>query len=492
MKRIIQCFSLHLLTTIACTVSAPSMAAAKQSDPAAPKPLAVSQSKPNIIFYLADDQDIGDYGCYGNELIHTPAADRLASEGMRFSSAFTGQAICAPSRSQLYTGNYPLKNGAFLNHSAVKRDQVSISKYLSDQGYDVILAGKSHVKPKSVFKWDQEWDHVEKEGVPREYIPLDQIETYFQNAQKPFCMFIASMYPHGPYFDVKGKKASDFKFYPYNQSDKKSQAAIDNTAGYYRSVEEDNTQLERVLDFVDQYIGQNTLFIYSSDHGVSGKYTVYDRGLNVPFVARWPGVIKPGSKSDIMIHYTDVLPTFVEIAGGSPPESVDGKSFLPVLNGSKEEIHDYVYGVRTNQNILNAKVFPSRMIRSKKFKYIRNLNSMEVVEQNMGDNQYVNAFIRRGAEKYPDVPYEELYDVEIDPYEQNNLAQDPAYQATKKELGDAMIAWMMEQGDVLTGEPGTMPILKAQFKLDEPSKYNKVPKGLQNTLKNEDYLDLRR
>ncbi len=173
--------TLSLLAAIAFSASHSIGNPSAAGDLAALKPPAVSQSKPNIIFYLADDQDIGDYGSYGNPLIHTPAADRLASEGMLFTSAFTGQAICAPSRSQLYTGNYPLKNGAFLNHVSVKRDQVSISKYLADEGYEVILAGKSHVKPESVFKWDHEWDHVSKEGVPREYIPLEQIEAYFQS-----------------------------------------------------------------------------------------------------------------------------------------------------------------------------------------------------------------------------------------------------------------------------------------------------------------------
>ena len=81
-----------------------------------------SSLRPNIIFYLADDQDKYDYGCYGNEKVHTPAVDQLAKEGMLFENAFTGQAICAPSRSMLYTGNYPLKNGCFLNHIKTKRN----------------------------------------------------------------------------------------------------------------------------------------------------------------------------------------------------------------------------------------------------------------------------------------------------------------------------------------------------------------------------------
>lgn len=447
-------------------------------------------AKPNIIFYLADDQDIADYGCYGNERVHTPAVDHLAQEGMRFTRAFTGQAICAPSRSQLYTGNYPLKNGAFLNHVPVKSDQVSIATHMEQLGYEVVLAGKSHVKPNSVFNWHQEWPSVEKERVPRKYIPLEQIESYFQNAKKPFCMFIASMYPHGKYFDVKDANPDSIKFHPYNKYLKSSQAQIDKKAGYYLSIAEDNKQLEHVLEFVDKHLGEDTLFIYSSDHGVSGKYSLYDRGLNVPLIARWPGVISTGSQSDQLVHYTDVIPTFIEIAGGTPPSDIDGKSFFSILKGNEEPIHQYVYGVRTNQNILAAKVFPSRMIRSERYKYIRNLNALEVLDQNLGDNPRVNAFIRLGAEKYPNTPYEELYDLANDPHEQNNLAKVTVYAELKEEMAAELIAWMKRQNDILSGEPGTMPLIHSQYKLDEPSTWNKVPEGLEHTLKQEDYLKL--
>lgn len=447
-------------------------------------------AKPNIVFYLADDQDIGDYGCYGNDLVHTPAVDRLAKEGMLFSRAFTGQAICAPSRSQLYTGNYPVRNGAFLNHVPVKDDQLSVVARMEGLGYEVVLAGKSHVKPSSVFDWSHEWPPVEKEGVPRKYIPLDQIESYFENAEKPFCMFIASMYPHGKYFDVEGADPESIKFFPYNQNLKSSQAQVDKKAGYYLNIAEDNAQLEKVLDFVDEHLGENTLFIYSSDHGVSGKYTLYDRGLNVPLIARWPGVIEAGSRSGQLAHYTDVVPTFMEIAGGSAPQDIDGKSFLKILKGSDEAIHEYVYGVRTNQNILAAKVFPSRMVRSQRYKYIRNLNSLEVLEQNLGENSRVNAFIRLGAERYPKTPYEELYDLENDPHERNNLAQDPQYADVKERLAVELLAWMKRQGDILSGEPGTMPLIRSRYRLDVPSRWNKVPEGLENTLRDEDFLKL--
>jgi len=451
-----------------------------------------NQKQPNIIFYLADDQDVYDYGCYGNEKVHTVAVDRLAKEGILFANAFTAQAICAPSRSQLFTGNYPLKNGCFANHTATKPDIKSVTTYMKTLGYEVILAGKSHVKPSSVYQWDKEWEPVPKKDVPRDYIPLDSIENYLKTAKKPFCMFITSKYPHGKYFDVKNPDVNDLKFYPFNESKKSSIAYVESRAGYYRSIEEDNTQIEKVLDLIDTYLNDNTLFIYSADHGVSGKFTVKDIGLKVPFVVRWPRVVKAGTTSNQLIHYTDVLPTFIEAAGGIVPENMDGKSFLPLLKGEDVTINNYIYGVRTNQNILNSEIFPSRMIRNQRYKYIRNFNAKEVVNQNLTGNSNVDYFIKRGANAHKNEPFEELYDLQNDPFEQNNLAQNPEFKLMKAQLAKDMFAWMKAQNDILDETIGNMPIITAKgergFKLDRDTPTRKIPDSIKNTLTKDNYI----
>ena len=449
-------------------------------------------AQPNIVFFLADDQDVYDYGCYGNEKVKTPAVDRLAKEGMLFNNAFTGQAICAPSRAQLFTGNYPLKNGCFANHTGTKPSVESVTKRMKQLGYEVVLAGKSHVKPKSVYDWDRQWDPVPKKGVPREYIPLDSIAAYFKKAQKPFCMFITSKYPHGEYFDVKNPKADAIKFFPFNAHKKKSASFVKSKAGYYRSIEEDNRQLEKVLQLVDDHLDKNTLFIYSADHGVSGKFTVKDVGLRVPLVVRWPGVVKPGTESSQLVHYTDVLPTFIAIAGGKASANMDGKSFLPLLQGKNIEINQYVYGVRTNQNILQSEIFPSRMIRDKRYKYIRNFNSIEVLDKNLGDKPNVNVFIKRGAMKFKDEPFEAFYDLQNDPFEQHNLIEKPEYRDTIDQLKKDMFSWMEGQGDFLEEQPGYMPLITPKgtggFKLDQDTRRRTIPDSLKNSLKKGDYV----
>ncbi|NNF32614.1 MAG: sulfatase [Saprospiraceae bacterium] len=449
----------------------------------------IERELPNMIIFLSDDQDIYDYGCYGNEKVKTPSVDRLSREGILFENAFTAQAICAPSRSQLLTGLYPLKNGCFANHTQTKPDIESLTKQMRSLGYEVIRAGKSHLKPSGVFDWDKAWNGKPKEGVPRDYIPLDSIEYYFKHAQKPFFMLIASYLPHGPYYEVDNPSVDHIKFYPFNDHKKDDASFVKKKAGYYRSIEEDNVQLDKVLKLVEDYLDDNTLFIYSADHGVSGKFSVKDVGLKVPFIARWPGVIEPGSRSDQLIHYVDVLPTLLDIAGGEVNKDMDGKNFLPLLKGEDVEIHDYVYGVRTNQNILKSEVFPSRMIRDKRYKYIRNFNSLEVLDKNLGDKPNVNVFIRRGAMAFKDEPFEELYDLQEDPFEQVNLIDNPEYKNIKTRLMKDMFTWMKEQGDFLNDQIGVMPIISApNFKLDEETIRRTIPDSLKNTLQQADYF----
>jgi len=110
--------------------------------------------KPNILLILADDLSWFDIGCYGSKDVKTPHIDKLASEGMLFSSVFTGTAMCSPTRQQLYTGLFPVRNGAMANHSKVKPGTKSMVHHLSDLGYKVSLYGKKHIGPVASFPFE--------------------------------------------------------------------------------------------------------------------------------------------------------------------------------------------------------------------------------------------------------------------------------------------------------------------------------------------------
>ena len=438
-----------------------------------------TELKPNIIFYLADDQDQIDYGIYGNNLVKTPAVDKLAKEGIKFNNAYTTQAICAPSRSQIFTGLYPLKNGCMANHISVKNNLKDVNDYMQEIGYDVILAGKSHVKPNSVFNWSYYFKNIGK------FLPIEKIESYISNSKKPFCMFITSDFPHGPF--PKNTNYSDDMIFevPY---DKKH--PMYNKKGYYQNIENDNDQLQNILDIVDKYnMKNNTMFIYASDHGLRGKWRVGEVGLKVPLIIRWPDVIKQNTINNGLINLVDILPTLLDVVNNEVPNQLDGVSFKNILIDGGESKRKFTYGVSTWQNVRDAKVFPSRSVRDSKFKLIVNFNSKEVYKNNLGDNQYVNEFIKLGALAFPNTPFEELYDLENDPYELNNLIKNPDYDIQLESLRIELKRWMKSQNDFLI--TNKMPLIKPTLHpLDKDTQWTSVTKRLRNTIKDSDYLDL--
>ena len=436
----------------------------------------ISTSKPNFIFYLADDQNQLDYGCYGNPNVSTFNIDKLSDEGMRFTNFYTAEAICAPARSQIYTGMYPVKSGAMANHIGVKPTIKSITSYLKTAGYEVVLAGKSHVKPDNVFDWTyffESQDHIN--------LPLEAIDGYLKNVKKPFCLILASDFPHGPYPATSNYTASDIFPLPYRGV---------NNPGYYQNIDDDNVQLGKILKMVDDYgLRDNSMFMYASDHGISGKYSLKEQGLKVPFVVRWPGVIIANTTATTIHSFCDVLPTFLEAANTTIPASIDGKSFLKTLKGDKQEVNEYIYGVSTYQNIRTCRVFPGRMVRDARFKLIVNYNSHEVANSNLGTNSIINEFIKIGANAFPNSPYEELYDLSVDPYQKNNLAKNTSYKTQKDKLTQALKTWMIAQNDFLLTDK--MPLLKPTLNpLDEQSQWNAVPANLEGKLTNDDYIQL--
>jgi len=229
--------------------------------------------------------------------------------------------------------------------------------------------------------------------------------------------------------------------------------------------------------------------MYTSDHGNFGKFSVSNAGLNMPMLIRWPQLEHRNIASDALIAFTDILPTFLELAGGTIPADRDGQSFKEVLKSPQSDFREYAYGVSEHQNIWIPQVFPSRMVTDGRWKYTRNFNAYEVHEQNFGSNEDVNALIRAGAEKNQDIPYEELYDLDNDPYELNNLAGNKELAEIKERLVDELYRWMKSQGDYLA-EEGPLPLFHpTHFALDQKNKLYTPPAGTENRLTEADYRE---
>ncbi|MCL2647865.1 MAG: sulfatase [Phycisphaerales bacterium] len=413
--------------------------------------------KPNILMIIADDHGYHDSGAYGNSEVRTPNIDRLAKQSLRFTNYFTPAPICAPARSSLYTGLYPVKNGAHPNHSQVYDQVQSLPHYLKPFGYRVGLAGKTHIAPPKNF--------------PFEYLPLPLNEKAiadFIAKPGPFCLIVASPRPHTPW-SRGGYDPATLTLPPYLVDTPETRQAL---ADYYHDVTEFDKHIGMCLDLLDQnHLTDNTLTLTTSDHGVQfphGKWTCYDLGLKVELLARWPGHIKPGVTNALASH-VDFVPTAIELAGGlppaSPPPNLDGKSLLPLLLGKTDKIHDAVFGVETTRGIIKGSdCYPVRSIRTLTHKYIWNLKPDATFQNvvtaprpsDVASIGYWNSWVEKAktdpdakkiVDAYQHRPEEELYDVFTDPDELINLAADPKYAAIKADLRKQLEAFMKDQGD---------------------------------------------
>lgn len=443
---------------------------------------AADAGKPNFLFILADDCTFRDIGCYGGQA-HTPNIDQLAKEGMRFTHSFQAAPMCSPTRHNIYTGLYPVKSGAYPNHAFAKAGTKSIVHYLRPLGYRVALSGKTHINPQKVF--------------PFEYLPgyknpdmkaVDEFVASAKAEDKPFCLFACSNEPHGPHDkgDPSRYNADKLKLPPYWVDTPETREVFPK---YLAEITYLDGQVGDLLGILKKHgLRDNTIVIFTSEQGNGlpfGKWTCYDTGLQNALVARWPGKIKAGSINDAMIEYVDVVPTFVDAAGGTPSPVLEGKSYLDVLLGKTNEHKEYVYALQTTRGINNGSdYFGIRQIRSRQFKYIVNLtpeakfqnglvvNSLVVNKTNLRNTASVYASWKEKAKtdadaaekvrRYENRPAEELYDVLKDPYEWNNLADDPKYAKVKKQLCEKLYKWMAQQGD--KGQATEMEAIEHQGK----------------------------
>ncbi len=432
--------------------------------------------RPNIVLFIADDLSRMEMSCYGGGNARTPHLDRLASQGLRFEKCYNSVSTCAPTRALLYTGLYPVRNGSHRNHSTSRPDIQSLPHYLQALGYRVGIAGKRHIGPPETFPFDL----IGKRGLfpagrqvgstPDDLNHLRQFIT--RDASQPFCMVICSTFPHPPWRNgTTNYPPERLKLPPYWVDTPEIRQLY---AGYCTDVERLDTQAGAVLGLLDETgVADKTLFIFLSEQGTDlpwAKWTCYEQGLHAGALVRWPGVIKAGTVSQAMVEYVDVLPTLVDAAGGPPIPDLDGRSFLPVLLGKTDTHKKVAFGLHNNQPDGNA--YPSRCVRTSRFSYIRNLapENEYWLRPVMGEGRRnwhdfwpswlekakTDPAAARLVDRYIHRPAEELYDLEADPWEQNNLASDPAHEATKRELARQLDDWMRQQGD--TGADMDKPV----------------------------------
>jgi N-sulfoglucosamine sulfohydrolase len=434
--------------------------------------------KKNILLIVADD--LGkQLSCYGASNIQTPNLDQLAGQGTRFDYAFASTASCSGSRSVIYTGLHTHQNGQYglasHRHHFVTFDHVETApQLLNDSGYRTGILGKIHVGPATVYPWE-----VQKESETRDVAVIsDQARDFFQESQADNRPFFLTIGFHDPHRDrTRGGFGNDQVYDSriqkgnYKPDDVEIPPFINDSPGtrfelseYYNSIHRLDQGVGFVLDALEKAgLAKSTLVIFISDNGppfINSKTTLFDAGVHLPLIIRHPN-IKPSVNSD-MVSYIDILPTLLDYVGH--PGAVDpaqkrlGHSLLPILeHEARGSDLNQVFGSHTFHEVTNY--WPTRFIRDRRYKYHRNLAwrldfpfaadlygslSWEDI-RNSSDNE-----ITIGGRKLRDYffrPPEELFDLETDPNEVNNLATDPSYSAVLGDLRGKLEEWQRRTED---------------------------------------------
>ena len=422
--------------------------------------------QPNFVFIIADDCTYLDLEVCGGQA-KTPNLNRLAQEGMQFSRCFQAAAMCSPTRHNIYTGIYPVKSGAWPNHTCVYPGTKSIAHYLKDAGYRVALSGKTHISPRESFPF--EFSGEFKNANPAKANPYPTIEkliTESKESAAPFCLFACSNEPHTPYNkgDPSAYPPESLKLPPSFVDTPETRDAY---SKYLAEITFFDAQCGALLNLLDKHdLVSNTLVMVVSEQGSSfpfAKWTCFELGLASGMIARWPGKIKADSKSDALVEYCDVTPTFLDAAGLATPDTMDGKSFLPVLLGQQAEHKTYTFGIHTTRGIINgSETFAIRSCGTKTHRYIRNLHPditfTNAVTRTGGDKaDFWTSWVKKSqtgdshalamTKKYQHRPSEELYDVASDPHCLNNLIDDQGLAELRADLASQLDKWMESQGD---------------------------------------------
>ena len=418
---------------------------------------------PNFIVYISDDHGLMDSGPYGNREVHTPNLNRLAAEGVTFNHAFCASPTCLPSRTALLTGLWPARNGVMPQRNVPLNPGVEkLPAVLHALGYEVAAIGKvAHGNYAKFYPFDYIAGPI---GGAQDTTEVARFLSS-RDASKPLCLFFGAHFPHMPWVENEGYDPAKLTPKPSWVDTLETREWL---AKYYSSVSRTDALLGEYRELVKKHVPGDSLFIYTADHGASwpfGKWDVYDAGVRVPFIASWPGKLQPGTKNDAMICLPDLLPTFIELAGGKVPDGLDGKSFAGLLRGTDTTHRDRVFTAWWAAAGHN--VYPMRSVRTRDWKYIRNLHPefqrLTCVSLS-GQFGFWPSWVERAKtdpsaaailKRFRVRPAEELYDLRADPYELNDLASNPGQAARLAEMRAEVTAWMKQQGDhdKIYGEP---------------------------------------
>ena len=425
-------------------------------------------TRPNILYVFTDQQSHDTMSCAGNPEVHTPALDRLASSGVRFTQAYCTYPLCTPSRASMFTGRMPHEVGISTNNQPIDESfrQQELGYLLSANGYECVYGGKWHVPQIAIPEGHGFRSICGFDDVALPYCVRDFLESPHE---RPFFLVASFDNPHNicewrrqqnlpwgsigevppieecpslpanyaiPPFEPEAVRlisGSDPRLYPLHHSLEQWRRY---RWGYYRLVEKVDAHVGQILDALEETgLAENTAVIFSSDHGDAAaghqlvqKSFLYDEQTHVPFVMRLPASSASGQVYDhLLSNGLDLYATICDLAGVQLPEGVDGRSVLPLLlQGKDMPWRDHLVA----ETHWERHRCDGRMIRSERFKYVA---------------------YTWGAYR------EALYDMQRDPGEMVNLAVRSTYAEVLQEHRELLRAWCSRTGDRFYGHHYSHP-----------------------------------
>ena len=414
--------------------------------------------RPNILWISAEDIS-PDLGCYGDTYAHTPNIDRLASQGARYTNAFTVAGVCAPSRSGIITGMYPTSIGTHhMRCRGVPPPYVRcFPEYLRAAGYYCTNNVKTDYNfDAPLTAWDDcsttaHWRNRDP-GQPFFAVFNHTVthESQIRASASDFARNTRELRPgerHDP------ARATLPPYYPDTPVVRRD------WANYYDLITALNYQVAKLLQQLEEdALAGDTVVFFWGDHGRGlprGKRWLYDSGIRAPILIRWPGAIRPGMVEDRLVSFMDLGPTVLSIAGVPVPEHMQGRAFL---GDQARTPRDYIFAARDRMDETYDII---RCARDRRYKYLRNYQAckpyvqyIDYMEQmpTMREWRRLNKEGKLvGPQKLffrPEKPLEELYDLESDPHEINNLAESPGHKAELERMRAAHEQWRHETNDL--------------------------------------------
>lgn len=445
--------------------------------------LAAAQAKrPNILVILSDDHSVPFVGCYGNKTIVTPNLDRFAAEGMRFDKAFTAAPQCVPSRTAIMTGRSPVAARMGRFSSPLPPDVTTLPEQLRKAGYFTgICRRQFHLDgppggavTKALFDkhgmrtFDQRVDWLDRNS-PRAQTEAKVNEFLDKRpAEKPFFLWVNFNDPHHVWDRTGQHDPKKIAVPPWLPD---LPGMRDDLARYSDEVGRMDGEFQSVLDILAKRgLSENTLVVFMGDNGMAfphGKGSLYDPGLNVPLLVRWPGKVKAGTSTADLVSGEDITPTLLDAAGLKAPKEMSGKSFLGRLTGAagyqpRESIFAARLAHGNSPYNATASTFDlSRAVRTRRWKLIYNCTPHQRYQpvDSARDAGWREMMTAHEAKQLPAAmeqayfawprPVFELYDLEADPTEMTNLAGKAEHTAVERELKVVMQEKMILDYDFL-------------------------------------------